>query len=356
MILGALGFDPKLDDPMKKLQVQKVICLADPDPDGPVSPDTLVLTNKGIMTIYAVTKEYNEGIDYNDPNRLKIIGYDEQTRKTVEADLNWAGVTCRTSIMYSVSFSDENLNEDDPYTIDCTGSHKWAVVDDNNTITYVRADQLKLGDCVLNLSDIDPDDKQCFDDSLRVGVVCGIHVKDTEKYPGFDCGTHDFYCLDVEGVHNFFVLSPYNRKYDEETQDTEYPLATSAFLCHNCHINSLLLTLFYKYLPQLFNEGRIFVADVPELYAQYKDNLVMGDTLSEVQAKLQKLKAPKTTPIHHIKGWGEIDASLMDVLAVNPQTRKLIQIKPIEHRDTVEFVACMNDDVAFRRKMLNLPE
>lgn len=123
-----------------------------------------------------------------------------------------------------------------------------------------------------------------------------------------------------------------------------------------CHINSLLLTLFYKYLPQLFNEGRIFVADVPELYAQYKDNLVMGDTLSEVQAKLQKLKAPKSTPIHHIKGWGEIDASLMDVLAVNPETRKLIQIKPIEHRDTVEFVACMNDDVAFRRKMLNLPE
>lgn len=32
MILGALGFDPKLDDPMKKLQVQKIICLADPDP------------------------------------------------------------------------------------------------------------------------------------------------------------------------------------------------------------------------------------------------------------------------------------------------------------------------------------
>ena len=32
MILGALGFDPKLDDPMRKLQVQKIICLADPDP------------------------------------------------------------------------------------------------------------------------------------------------------------------------------------------------------------------------------------------------------------------------------------------------------------------------------------
>ena len=150
--------------------------------------------------------------------------------------------------------------------------------------------------------------------------------------------------------------------FDPKLDDPMRKLQVQKIICladpdpDGCHINSLLLTLFYKYLPQLFNEGRIFVADVPELYAQYKDNLVMGDTLSEVQAKLQELKAPKTTPIHHIKGWGEIDASLMDVLAVNPETRKLIQIKPIEHRDTVEFVACMNDDVAFRRKMLNLPE
>jgi DNA gyrase subunit B len=33
-ILGALGFDPKAADPLSKLQVGKVICLADPDPDG----------------------------------------------------------------------------------------------------------------------------------------------------------------------------------------------------------------------------------------------------------------------------------------------------------------------------------
>lgn len=33
-ILGALGFDPKATDPLAKLQVGKVICLADPDPDG----------------------------------------------------------------------------------------------------------------------------------------------------------------------------------------------------------------------------------------------------------------------------------------------------------------------------------
>lgn len=150
--------------------------------------------------------------------------------------------------------------------------------------------------------------------------------------------------------------------FDPKADDPIKKLQVQKIICladpdpDGCHINSLLLALFYKYLPELFNQGRIYVADVPELYAQYKDKLVMGETLSEVQAKLEKMKAPKNTPIHHIKGWGEIDASLMEVLAVNKETRKLIQIKPIEHRDTVEFVACMNDDVAFRRKMLNLPE
>ena len=33
-ILGAMGFDPKAEDPLSKLQIGKVVCLADPDPDG----------------------------------------------------------------------------------------------------------------------------------------------------------------------------------------------------------------------------------------------------------------------------------------------------------------------------------
>ena len=149
--------------------------------------------------------------------------------------------------------------------------------------------------------------------------------------------------------------------FDPKAEDPMKKLQISKVICladpdpDGLHINSLLLALFYKYLPELFNEGRIFVADVPELYAQYKDKLVLGDTLSEVQNKLRDLGAPKSTAIHHIKGWGEIDASLMEVLAVNNDTRRLIQIEPLTARDATDFVSCMNDDVAFRKRMLNLP-
>lgn len=163
-------------------------------------------------------------------------------------------------------------------------------------------------------------------------VVSVKIVTDKEKRP--------FYCMTVPEYGNFLIADKNG----------------NGICSSNCHINSLLLALFYKYLPRLFDEGRIFVADIPEFYAQYKQSLVLGDTVSEVQRKLLEAGAPKSTAVHHIKGWGEIDASLMEVLAVNKDTRRLIQIKPIEDRDHVDFVSCMNENVEFRRRMLALPE
>ena len=371
MILGALGFDPKADDPLKKLQIEKVICLADPDPDGPLVGNTLIPTNKGLMPIWEVANEYRKGIDYTDLNRLQVLAYDEKRREPVYADLTWAGVTCRTAIKYTVSFLATNIQTasigEEPYEIECTASHKWAVrEDDGVNIRYVRTDELQLGDNVVsyilfaNKKGFIDVDSAISQKVPSVGTVCAITKKDVSIYPDpdYDCDSDkapiDFYCLEVEGTHNFFAVSP-NVEEDEKGNYDCNSVANNAFLCHNCHINSLLLALFYKYLPELFNEGRIFVADVPELYAQYKDKLILGDTLSEVQEKLKKLGAPKSTPIHHIKGWGEIDASLMEVLAVNKETRRLIQIEPLTARDATDFVSCMNDDVEFRKRMLNLP-
>ena len=371
MILGALGFDPKADDPLKKLQIEKVICLADPDPDGPLVGNTLIPTNKGLMPIWEVANEYRKGIDYTDLNRLQVLAYDEKRREPVYADLTWAGVTCRTTIKYKVSFLAINIQTasigEEPYEIECTASHKWAVrEDDGVNIRYVRTDELQLGDNVVsyilfaNKKGFIDVDSAISQKAPSVGTVCAITKKDVSIYPDpdYDCDSDkapiDFYCLEVEGTHNFFAVSP-NVEEDEKGNYDCNSVANNAFLCHNCHINSLLLALFYKYLPELFNEGRIFVADVPELYAQYKDKLILGDTLSEVQQKLKKLGAPKSTPIHHIKGWGEIDASLMEVLAVNKETRRLIQIEPLTARDATDFVSCMNDDVEFRKRMLNLP-
>lgn len=119
------------------------------------------------------------------------------------------------------------------------------------------------------------------------------------------------------------------------------------------HINVLLLTLFYRYLPKLFDLGMVYVAVTPEFYAQVKGEVFFGPTLSSVQVKLKAAKMPASTPIHHIKGWGEISAQLLRMLALDPSTRTLIQIKPITGEDA-EFDRLMNDDVDYRRNLLGI--
>ena len=148
--------------------------------------------------------------------------------------------------------------------------------------------------------------------------------------------------------------------YDPKAENPMSKLQVGRVICladaddDGAHINTLLLTLFYNILPQMFDKGMIYVADMPEFYAEYKGTVIIGQTVSEIQAKLAKLSAPKTVLINHLKGWGEISSQLMKVLAVDKATRKLIRIKPITQDDRVTFVKVMNEDVSFRRKMLGL--
>lgn len=104
------------------------------------------------------------------------------------------------------------------------------------------------------------------------------------------------------------------------------------------HINCLLHTLFQTYLPEMYERGMIFVADMPEFYAVTKDRLFVGPTLSSVQKKLDKAKAK--ADIHHAKGWGEIDHQIMKVLVVD-DTAKVIRIKPLSDEDIAAFSQIM---------------
>jgi DNA gyrase/topoisomerase IV subunit B len=105
------------------------------------------------------------------------------------------------------------------------------------------------------------------------------------------------------------------------------------------HINCLLQAFFMKYLPGMYERGMIFVADTPEFYSIVKDQIFVGDTLSEVQKKLDK--AGLKGSVSHVKGWGEVDAQVVKKWAVDKDTRKLIQMKPLSPEDYKIFGALM---------------
>ena len=317
-ILGAIGFDPKAKNPLDKLQVSKIICLADPDPDGCWSSDTKVLLCDGTSKTFAeLTSIWNTT---HKPVWVWSLDKDGNLHPSEAYDI---GVKCKRSKYAIVTF-------DDGTKLKCTTKHPFAVnysanpADKvSNGINYVYAENLTAGDSIASAYFV----KSSFSDHKVVSVEI------------IDSAPTDYYCLTVPKFGNFLVADKKG----------------NGICSSNCHINSLLLCLFRKFIPQLFDEGRIFVADVPELYAMYKSHLVLGETISEVKSKLEKLKAPKNIAIHHIKGWGEIDASLMEVLAVNKDTRRLLKVVP-SGADTIKFVKCMNDDVQFRKNMLNLPD
>lgn len=100
------------------------------------------------------------------------------------------------------------------------------------------------------------------------------------------------------------------------------------------HINCLEHALFARYLPEMYDRGMIYVADMPEFYAIKDDRIFVGDTLSEVQAKLKK--AGVRADVNHAKGWGEVDPEVLKVLAVGGG-RRLIQINPLTPNDLKVF-------------------
>lgn len=336
-ILAAIGFDVNATDPYAKLAAGKIILLADPDPDGPFVADTMIdckFDNDGDLgaerNTVTIAKLLHHTLNGN-TFRVPVWTGTEQI---------WAPATAHlvrnvsTLVALEIAGTKYRVSEDHKWLVHATPPAMRGRPSTESRfpgLVFVRAADLKIGDRVFmpaangsrSAAECDKWTKHGFAPVSKMRVQ-----KLGEPWP--------VYCLTVPNHHSFIL--------------------PSGVVSSNCHINSLLLTLFYRYLPDLFERGMVFVANTPEFYAIYKEQLALGDTLSAAQEKLKALGAPASTTVHHIKGWGEIDESLMRLLAMDPQTRRLIKIGAIENEDRVDFVRLMNDDVEYRRDMLGLPK
>ena len=94
------------------------------------------------------------------------------------------------------------------------------------------------------------------------------------------------------------------------------------------HISTLLLTLFYRFMPELIYEGHVYLA-MPPLYkampSKGEEEYLYDDKALEQYRK--RHKGPFT--LQRYKGLGEMDASQLWDTTLNPETRilKLVEIE-----------------------------
>ncbi len=118
------------------------------------------------------------------------------------------------------------------------------------------------------------------------------------------------------------------------------------------HISTLLLTLFYRFMPELIFEGHVYIA-MPPLYkampSKGEEEYLYDDKALERYRK--RHKGPFT--LQRYKGLGEMDASQLWETTLNPETRMLKQVEIEDARMASEVTELlMGTDVPPRKAFI----
>ncbi|MDK2881893.1 MAG: gyrase subunit [Bacillota bacterium] len=145
------------------------------------------------------------------------------------------------------------------------------------------------------------------------------------------------------GIHDEFDLS--RARYHKVIIMTDADV-------DGAHIRTLLLTFFYRYMPQLIEAGYVYIAQ-PPLYRVVKGNQEYYTYSDRELEELLKKIGRGNIDVQRYKGLGEMNPQQLWETTMNPETRTVLQVT-IE--DAIEadniFTVLMGDKVEPRREFI----
>ena len=121
------------------------------------------------------------------------------------------------------------------------------------------------------------------------------------------------------------------------------------------HIRTLLLTFFYRYMPEIIEKGYVYLAMPPLFKVQLgKKDPVYCYSDAERDAALEALgEQREKADVQRYKGLGEMDGNQLWETTMNPATRKMrvVTVPDAEAANKI-FTVCMGEEVEPRREFI----
>lgn len=119
------------------------------------------------------------------------------------------------------------------------------------------------------------------------------------------------------------------------------------------HIRTLILTMIYRLMPTLIDEGKVFIAETPLYEINTKAKTYFAYDENEKADILTQIGDDKYT-LQRSKGLGENQPDMMNLTTMNPETRRLIKILPEDAEYTSEmFDLLLGDNLAGRKDYIS---
>lgn len=119
------------------------------------------------------------------------------------------------------------------------------------------------------------------------------------------------------------------------------------------HIRTLILTMIYRLMPKLIEEGKVYIAESPLYEVTCKDQTYFAYNEKEMDDIKAEIGNQKYT-VQRSKGLGENEADMMSLTTMNPATRRLIKVTPDDAEETsMIFDLLLGDDLEGRKDYIS---